>query len=48
MREVATLITRVLENVADENIQAEVRRRVSALTERFPLYSWKLTPAVAG
>jgi glycine hydroxymethyltransferase len=47
MREVAAVITRVLENVADENVQAEVRRRVAALTERFPLYSWKLTPAVA-
>jgi glycine hydroxymethyltransferase len=48
MREVAALITRVLENVADENVQTEVRRRVAALTDRFPLYSWKLTPAVAG
>ena len=47
MREVAALITRVLENVADENVLAEVRRRVAALTDRFPLYSWKLTPAVA-
>jgi len=47
MREVAALITRVLENVADESIQAEVRRRVAALTDRFPLYSWKLAPAVA-
>jgi glycine hydroxymethyltransferase len=47
MREVAALITRVLENVADEGVQAEVRRRVAALTDRFPLYSWKLTPAVA-
>jgi glycine hydroxymethyltransferase len=47
MREVAALITRVLENVADESVQAEVRRRVAALTDRFPLYSWKLTPAVA-
>jgi glycine hydroxymethyltransferase len=47
MREVAALITRVLENVADEGVQAEVRRRVAELTERFPLYSWKLTPAVA-
>jgi glycine/serine hydroxymethyltransferase len=42
---VAALITRVLENVADENVQTEVRRRVSALTERFPLYAWKLTAA---
>ena len=48
MREVAALITRVLENVADESVLAEVRRRVAALTDRFPLYSWKLTPAVAG
>lgn len=47
MREVAALITRVLENVADEGVLAEVRRRVAALTDRFPLYSWKLTPAVA-
>jgi len=47
MREVAALITRILENVADENVLAEVRRRVAALTDRFPLYSWKLTPAVA-
>jgi glycine hydroxymethyltransferase len=47
MREVAALITRVLENVADENVLAEVRRRVGALTDRFPLYSWKLAPAVA-
>jgi glycine hydroxymethyltransferase len=47
MREVAALITLVLENVADESVQAEVRRRVAALTDRFPLYSWKLTQAVA-
>src|SRR5579859_8274949 len=36
MREVAALITRVLENVAVENVQSEVRRRVAALTDRFP------------
>ena len=47
MREVAALIMRVLENVADENVQSEVRRRVSALTEQFPLYAWKLTAAAA-
>jgi glycine hydroxymethyltransferase len=45
MREVAALITRILENVADENVQSEVWRRVEALTERFPLYSWKLAPS---
>ena len=45
MREVAALITRVLENIADENVHAEVRRRVAALTQQFPLYAWKLTAA---
>ena len=47
MREVAALITRVLENIGREGIQAEVRARVHALTERFPLYPWKLA-AMAG
>jgi glycine hydroxymethyltransferase len=47
MREVAALIARVLENVSDEGVLAEVRRRVSALTERFPLYGWKLAGAAA-
>jgi len=47
MREVAALITRVLENVSDENVQAEVRRRVSALTGQFPLYAWRLAAAAA-
>ena len=45
MREVATLITRVLENITSETVHAEVRRRVSALTGRFPLYAWKLAAA---
>ena len=47
MREVAALITRVLENVGNGTIESEVRARVSALTSRFPLYPWKLAPAVA-
>jgi glycine hydroxymethyltransferase len=42
MREVAHLIAEVLRNIADESVLAGVRRRVEALTERFPLYSWKL------
>ncbi|HEV2201056.1 MAG TPA: serine hydroxymethyltransferase [Bryobacteraceae bacterium] len=46
MREVAALITRVLENIAREEVQAEVRECVKALTARFPLYPWKL-PALA-
>jgi glycine hydroxymethyltransferase len=45
MGEVAALIARVLENIASEEILAEVRRRVAALTDRFPLYAWKLTAA---
>jgi glycine hydroxymethyltransferase len=47
MRKVAALITRVLENISDESVQAEVRRGVSALTGQFPLYAWRLTAAVA-
>jgi glycine hydroxymethyltransferase len=47
MREVARLIVRVLENISDENVLAEVRRSVAALTDRFPLYAWKLAAAVS-
>ncbi|MEQ1949059.1 MAG: serine hydroxymethyltransferase [Bryobacteraceae bacterium] len=43
MREVGALITRVLEHVTSEEVQAEVRRRVGELTAAFPLYSWKLS-----
>ena len=42
MREVAALIAEVLNNIQSEETVAAVRRRVGALTERFPLYSWKL------
>jgi glycine hydroxymethyltransferase len=45
MREVAALIARVLENISNETVLAEVRRRVGALTSRFPLYAWKLAAA---
>jgi glycine hydroxymethyltransferase len=41
MREVASLIARVLNHLGDEAVTAEVRRKVGALTARFPLYSWK-------
>jgi glycine/serine hydroxymethyltransferase len=47
MREVAGLIAEVLENPADETTLASVRRRVSGLTERFPLYAWKMASAAA-
>jgi glycine hydroxymethyltransferase len=42
MREVAGLIADVLRNISSEDTAIQVRRRVAALTERFPLYSWKL------
>jgi glycine hydroxymethyltransferase len=47
MKEVAGLITRVLENIANEDVLADVRRKVGVLTERFPLYAWKLATAAA-
>ena len=45
MREVAGLIAQVLRRIHDETVVAEVRRGVAALTARFPLYAWKLSPA---
>ncbi len=48
MREVASLIAEVLADVNSEDKLAEVRRRVAALTGRFPLYRWKFTSAVTG
>jgi glycine hydroxymethyltransferase len=47
MREVASLIATVLNDLGSEEVKAEVRRRVVALTDKFPLYAWKLTPAAA-
>jgi len=48
MRETAALIAEVLGNMNSEPAVADVRRKVQKLTDRFPLYSWKLerTPAV--
>ncbi|MFB3829740.1 MAG: serine hydroxymethyltransferase [Bryobacteraceae bacterium] len=47
MREVAALIAQVLDNINNEDAIAEVRRKVGALTARFPLYNWKLQTARA-
>jgi glycine hydroxymethyltransferase len=47
MREVAALIAEVLNHVASEDVSAAVRRKVGALTDRFPLYAWKMA-AVRG
>ena len=42
MREVARLIAEVLRDIGSEETSAQVRRRVAALAEKFPLYGWKL------
>ena len=42
MREVGQLIAEVLRDVSNERVRASVCRKVEALTEEFPLYSWKL------
>jgi glycine hydroxymethyltransferase len=48
MREVATLIAQVVNNVSSETAIAAVRQRVEALTARFPLYAWKMQTAPVG
>jgi glycine hydroxymethyltransferase len=48
MREVGDLVADVLEAIASGNTASvipAVRKRVGALTDRFPLYSWKLARA---
>ncbi len=47
MREVASLIAAVLNELGSEEVKAEVRRRVAALTDKYPLYAWKLAPSAA-
>jgi glycine hydroxymethyltransferase len=47
MREVAGLIAEVLDNITSPDAFASVRRRVTTLAERFPLYGWKLAGATA-
>ena len=42
MREVGAFIAEALNNLGDEATIAAVGRKVGALTERFPLYRWKL------
>jgi glycine hydroxymethyltransferase len=42
MRETGVLIAEVLHNISSEETIARVRARVGVLTERFPLYHWKL------
>jgi len=45
MREVAALISDVLHDLNSQETLAAVRRRVTSLAERYPLYSWKLARA---
>ena len=47
MAEVASLIAQVLRAPADEANLADARSRVHSLTERFPLYNWKLSTVTA-
>ena len=47
MREVAELIALVIANPQSDDTLATVRRRVSSLTDKFPLYAWKLATAHA-
>jgi glycine hydroxymethyltransferase len=44
MQEVGRVIAHVIQNVKSPDAFAEARRRVSALTENFPLYAWKHKP----
>ena len=44
MREVAAAIAEVVRNINSEDAIQRVRRRVEALTARFPLYPWRRTP----
>jgi glycine hydroxymethyltransferase len=44
MRETGQLIAEVLHGITSEETIADVRRRVEALTARFPLYQWKIAP----
>lgn len=43
MHEIAGCIAQVLADPASESNLAAVRRRVEALTSRYPLYAWKMT-----
>jgi glycine hydroxymethyltransferase len=47
MQETGQLIAEVLNNIASEDAITDVRRRVEALTARFPLYRWKIATGQA-
>ncbi|MBO1910045.1 serine hydroxymethyltransferase, partial [Microvirga sp. 3-52] len=39
MKEIASIIANLLKNHEDENVKKEARERVTALTNKFPLYA---------
>jgi glycine hydroxymethyltransferase len=47
MREIGRIIARVINSIKSPEVVAEVRKDVTALTERFPLYAWKQQLAAA-
>ena len=47
MEEVGRLIAQVLRDLSSEANLADVRRKVAALTDAFPLYAWKMNSANA-
>jgi glycine hydroxymethyltransferase len=47
MREVGALIAEVLTQITSAETLASVRRRVTHLAERYPLYGWKLARTIA-
>jgi glycine hydroxymethyltransferase len=48
MQEVGRLIARVLNDTKSEQVLAEARERVAALTDKFPLYAWRREAATVG
>jgi glycine hydroxymethyltransferase len=48
MKEIGLLIARVLDNVKSDDAIVETRKGVAALTDRFPLYSWKREAVASG
>jgi glycine hydroxymethyltransferase len=47
MKEVGRLIARVLNNTKSQDVIEEVRRGVTALTDKYPLYEWRRNRAAA-
>jgi glycine hydroxymethyltransferase len=48
MRQIATWITRALENRNDDGVLEGIRGEVAELANQFPLYAWRRVPAAVG